>query len=332
MMRGRTAVLLLGICASCRQPPEVAFVSDRFAIAPEFAGELCGGNIAFMETRLAAIEALLGIEAPGRIRYNWVEDVDGFCHEEAEACAEGATIFGPWKYFEHELVHAAVTGSLGRPKSFLGEGVAVALSGGSIAPTSVMPSEFLGRTPRDSSAVDNRDFYGTAGHFVRFLLDEFGPEKLVQLYRASDYDDSVAQFRGQFEQAYGLSFDEVEALYLDAAYDVYPPPFGCPEPTMAWDGVAFVAEVAVDCSEAATLRVSATQMERSATVRPDSSVLGAFTLDGVEERFPDRCFAEPYDFDGMAEFVGLFQPGSYTVTVTAELDAPRTVRAELRPL
>lgn len=329
MTRGRSAVLILGMCAGCRQPPEVTIVSDRFDIAPEFDGELCGGNIAFMEGRLAAIEALLGVEA-GRIRYNWVEDVDGFCREGAGGCADGTTIFGPWKHFEHELVHAAVA-SLGRAKPFLEEGVAVALSGRSLSPPIMMPSEFLGGKPLESMGPGDQELYGTAGHFVRFLLDEFGPEKLVQLYRASDYDDSVAQFRGQFEQVYALSFDEVEALYLDAAYDVYPPVFGCPAPTMAWDGAAYVEEVAVDCAEAATLRVSATRMERSATVRLGSRTSGALTLDGVEERFPDDCFAEPYDLDGMAAVFGVFQPGSHSVTVSAELDAPRTVHVELRP-
>ncbi|MFY0532316.1 hypothetical protein [Nannocystis pusilla] len=194
-------VTMLGV-AACRQPPEVAFVTDRFEIAPEFEGELCGGNVAFMEARLAEIEELLGIEARGKIRYNWVEDISGFCPDSASACADGTTIYGPWSLFEHELVHA-VAASMGQAKPFLAEGLAVAFSAPMLAPGSMMPSDWLDFDPLETQGVDDAYSYATAGHFVRFLYEEFGAEPLTRLYRMSEPDDSEAQLRGQFERVYG---------------------------------------------------------------------------------------------------------------------------------
>ncbi|MFY0532315.1 hypothetical protein [Nannocystis pusilla] len=62
--------------------------------------------------------------------------------------------------------------------------------------------------------------------------------------------------------------------------------FGCPEPTMAWDGAAYVEEIVVECSDPSTLRISASRMQRTTTLRLDALTPGWLTLDGRMEVMP----------------------------------------------
>ena len=313
--------------------PEVAFVTDRFEIAPDFDGELCAGNVLFMETRLAEIEALLGIHVESKIRFYWLEDTTGFCSKGGNCTADG-TIYSDWNSFEHELVHAVAAAALGqRAKSFLAEGLAVAFaSSGTLAPGRIAPSLLIDRTSYGPTTMETNELYGGAGHFVRFLYEEFGPDRLTELYRGSDPDDSEEAFRGQFAAVYGQSFDDVEALYLDVAFDAYPSVFGCPEPTMTWDGSIFAADVALACERPDVLRTGAAWMAQRSTLRLEASTFGELTVDGVRElSFSESCPAAPYDISDAPEPHGLFDAGWHTIQISIPLATPRTARVEFRP-
>ncbi|WP_096333355.1 hypothetical protein [Nannocystis exedens] len=307
--------------AACQpEPPAVAFVTDRFDIAPEFDGPLCAGNIPYMEARLSWLEEVLEVEPVGRVRYNWVSDAGEFC-DGPLACAIGHTLYGPWSEFEHELVHVIATTSMGRASPFLEEGLAVALTSLSAAPG--VPSEWLGRFPHDLETTARGDFYGGAGHFVRFLLDTRGMAPWKRLYAASDYDDSAATLRARFAEAYGESFAEIEAEYLDAAWDAYPPLSGCPAPDLLpWMPSG---EFALECDDPAVMRTGPNVMVRPITLGLVTRTVGDFLVAG-KRASPDWCPLRPVSIDGL--FVGSLEAGLHTATVGAPLDEPKVVRAE----
>jgi hypothetical protein len=329
---GGVIVALVGLfgCGDQWEPPElpIRIVTERFEIAPDFEGEPCAGNVPFMEERLAALEALLGVEVEGKIRYYWLENTEHYCPHDTTGCVSDDVIVSNWGSFAHELVHAAAS-PLGRASPFLEEGLAVAFQGTNIAVTDGVPSELLGDRPSTSDIGARSEFYAVAGHFVRFLYEEYGSEKLIRLYRASEYDDSEARLRGLFAEVYGLSFDELEAHYMDAAFDAYPPAFGCPEPTLVANGETFVEEVVLECADPRVLRVRDDVMVRPASLWLAGPTFGALNVDGEPESSVDRCADQPYD---LSSFVpGRFDAGTHTVEVAAKLDAPRTAVVEFVP-
>lgn len=315
---------LLGGCEP--EPPAVTTVQGRFEIAPDFEGPICAGNLAHMEERLAWLEQALGLAAPETIRFHWLTGDNPFCQGHG-ACAGGGTIYGPWASFDHELVHVVLS-SLGRAHPFLEEGMAVAFSE-DLALDRLLPSQWLDDKPSDFEGVDNQEFYATAGHFVRFLHDVYGVEKLIALYRRSDYYDGPAGFREDFLAVYGVSFDDIEAAYVDTAWVVYPPPYGCPEPDLEWDGAVFGADLELDCEDPRVVRNDDSYMERVATLELPSPRSGLIRVDGAPQLLVRSCRAAPGDLS--ESFHGRLDAGRHSVRIATELEAPRTVRVEFDP-
>lgn len=122
-----------------------------------------------------------------------------------------------WSVLEHEIVHAIVD-RFAQPPPFWNEGIAVALDGNGThhGAATVMQSIHLD----DAADLD----YSTAGHFVRWLLEEQDPARIRPILRGA-----------AFEPNYDLPFPEAAALFEQEQPFAYPPWFACDHPALALD-------------------------------------------------------------------------------------------------
>ncbi len=117
----------------------------------------------------------------------------------------------------HELTHLFTWNTFGRPVSaMLSEGVAVYTGMTLIADSDHMPIDVFcaayhqaGRLPRVSTSLSfqghirDLENYYTAGCFVQYLIETYGPEKFGQLYPTGDY-----------VSVYGRPLVELEAEWI----------------------------------------------------------------------------------------------------------------------
>jgi hypothetical protein len=56
--------------------------------------------------------------------------------------------------------------------------------------------------------------YREAGSFMRFTIDRYGIERVLEFFRISSRTDSVAVIKERFQSAFGVSMDDVEREWL----------------------------------------------------------------------------------------------------------------------
>jgi len=61
----------------------------------------------------------------------------------------------------------------------------------------------------ECSATDRQ-----AGSFVRFAIDRYGIERMLEFFRISSRNDSIAVIKERFLTAFGVSFDTAESDWL----------------------------------------------------------------------------------------------------------------------
>jgi len=182
----------------------VTNIHDRAMVT--FERPLCRGNIALIEETMAHVEDSLDVQVQSPIDitlWSRYADVADHCWEGALGCYSDGEIHTLWYGLEHEIVHA-VAGPLGRPDPLWIEGIAEALSG----PTRHGEADVVSLVGlEDGKEVD----YRTAGHFTRWLLEEYGVEGIRALARGSSFED-----------AYGMELADANAEYEENAPWSYP--------------------------------------------------------------------------------------------------------------
>lgn len=315
-----------------QDPPPDADGSERFDLVTDFEGPLCDSNLRHLEQRLAWLEDTFDLTVEGEIQYFWFEGEHTLCSSSTGgACAEGLTMIGPWMSADHELVHI-VLGTLGRAKTFLEEGTAVAFSQDFILMQDPdPPSLWLDCDLRAPGEFNGPGCYFAAAHFIRFLIDRHGLDRFKELYAGSRYEDGVDEFLTGFESVYDQPFSAIEAEYLDTAYDVYPGMAGCGTPTIPLLGEPYSGEFSLRCGDdPEVLRVDATQMMRRVHFSLAEPASGAFLVDG-EEAYVSHCAPEPYDVDTPPPPQGSFAAGIQTLHLSAPADSPTTKRVTFEP-
>ena len=64
------------------------------------------------------------------------------------------------------------------------------------------------------AAADDVLSYREAGSFMRFTIDRYGIERVLEFFRISSRTDSVTLIKERFQTAFGLSMDDVEREWL----------------------------------------------------------------------------------------------------------------------
>jgi hypothetical protein len=174
---------------------------------------VCGGTLGWMDDRVVALKAVFGEKTYAHIDYYWVPDLwpgQPWCREPASGCAAEDRVYSEHVPHEHEVIHALRRDDL--PAVFE-EGLAEMF--GDIGWTREPASRArLLEILESGDPIDNAD-YSRASHFVAFLIESHGMERLDQLASLGDYHDSYSEVQSNFADAFGLSLDQALADYSD---------------------------------------------------------------------------------------------------------------------
>jgi hypothetical protein len=224
---GRASAVVLSAAglfwaSGCQEPldlPPLTYETERARIGTAFDEPLCAADLAWFDPRIEAIERLAGVERSKPVEV-YIYGSEGWppCNGDLLiGCyhVQDDFIAGYWSAIDHELVHAITKGKVHFPSNFWEEGTAEALTEGGVNgdPTSPLTA--------DITLSNQRPNYAVAGHFVRFLYEDFGEDAAQKLIDG-----------GRPEDITGLSLDELTTLYESEAPHSYAAKNPCPEPVV----------------------------------------------------------------------------------------------------
>jgi hypothetical protein len=229
--------------------PEVQWVGEHVAFAPEHPEEVCAGTREYLDRRAGEMLERLGSE-PSQIEYYLVDDVDEHCSTSfvAAGCAKPGVVYSMMVPLLHEIVHAR-SGN-GMP-SVLEEGLATYF--GDPFPLYEMASrERLADLLASNENLTSNAEYARASHFVAFLTETFGWESVLELDDELSGESSPAQTDAAFQSVFDV--DVAGAL---EAYEDYPECWGsvdtslaCVTPPVSTDPFVATFERVIDCESA----------------------------------------------------------------------------------
>ena len=199
---------------------------------------LCESYVSEADAKATALFQYLGVDASQRTVADWFQfGQDEFLAGASPCdldptklptgCAIGKHAYGMAEAIEHELVHAYAS-ALGHPSPLFTEGLAVSLS---CRPD---PSWYAGGAPpgdwRFFLRVQEMNAWQSA--FVSYLLDSFGPEPFVRLYRALSFDASETDVADTFQRVYGESIDTAWSAMLSGKGRLCVGLFSCATPVL----------------------------------------------------------------------------------------------------
>jgi hypothetical protein len=272
-------------CTSCQVELPIEYETEHLRIGTDLDHPLCHGDLVALERIIARVEDELSIQMSDVATvYLW--DYDRWDPESVGCRAYALGCFRPtsmtiWTSdvaLEHEIVHAVVGRSSLAP--FFDEGLADVYGGAQTRFGTTAPSANEGT----SGATTDR---GTGSHFVRWLRELWGPAPLGLLVRA-DEPTSYA-----FEAIYGMSIEDAEALYFEAAPYGYPSIYACDGPvlTETHGSHGWTGEVALDCGAGTDTRAAALGMRAHRTFHVRDS--GYYTVSVDADWFDIFRCSEP---------------------------------------
>ena len=185
--------------------------------------------------------ARLGISPAQKIAYNKYQSrADMGAHTgaystNAFAQPDQFAIYTLWPTDNHEVVHL-YTSLFGRTPGLFNEGIAVAFQVDPVAGdfvtrfngeavdvscrgylqagTLLLPLSRIAQTSDWTRITDSTLAYREAGSFMRFLIDTYGVDRVLQFFRASTTDDPMSAIDAHLTQTIGRSLDQLEQQWL----------------------------------------------------------------------------------------------------------------------
>lgn len=200
-------------CGAGESLPPIRYETETTVVGTAFEDPLCAGDLAFLDKTVRFAEEMLGVEAETPIEVYLYDVGEVPCEESPFGCYTPGTgrVTSLWAGVDHELVHAVST-SIKFPSTFWEEGVAEALNGAGTHLYDRMLSS-------DALTSVERPNYAAAGHFVRWLIETRGMDRLNRAIRQQP-----------LEKIYGQSAEELVADYNETAPWGYPAWAPCPQP------------------------------------------------------------------------------------------------------
>jgi hypothetical protein len=330
---------------------ETRYHTSHVDIAPGFTQPVCQGTLDEIDRHVDVVADLLDIDTPPRSTWYWFNesatgarvDVDrcDWC-ENCTSCYRGAgAVVSSVDAILHELVHSVVEPAWGGSDILFFEGVAIGLD--RIEEHGTVHTVLSDDDDELPSNVADSHYGG--GHFTRWLLDRYGPEKFRQLFGPPLSESSTKAEVFEFvEQVYGVPFLDLEAEYLASAPTIYPAPGLCDGlMDIPWTGDRWELSVSADCEAAHVFGPLDTDASEPADVPAPVAVAVTLEipadLEGVDlaawipsnqsaNLFP--CFDAPlYGVDPAIAstvvlanpLVGAITPGRYRLELPAEASA-----------
>jgi hypothetical protein len=221
------------LAAACHGTEERIFehhieIGDKAIVSSD--SRLCQADILRIERAVVHAEDVLAPPIVEPIRVYLYDHGLTRCISGAAGCFIDGEIHTLWQSIDHEIVHA-VAQPLGRPSSFWSEGMAEAISN---------------RTQRGSTDVEvnleltpgNMDYH-TAGHFVRWLMEEHGEEGIRRLAEGES-----------LSRAFDISLSEAIADYEANSPWSYPRWNPCPgDELVPTEPNRWLSTIDANCSE-----------------------------------------------------------------------------------
>ena len=210
---GVLAVVLLGNGCGADLPNDRRWTSDHFVFHTRTVERAaCADILTLLEAHFTTMQAYLGFSWPqGRVvdYYKFVDKNDRDSNSDCgsgDRCTSSSAIQSDNAFDPHELIHAYLAPT-GEPPVLFIEGAAVALS-----------CQMAGRTRPSLQAdavlrpgVSSADLYTAGGWLVSYLVDEFGPAKLMSIYGQLESGMSPAQIDAVLAGVYGMPFADLWA-------------------------------------------------------------------------------------------------------------------------
>jgi len=323
-------------------PTDVVYEGDLIRIRAAPGLEPCGGTGRSMEAMLSLLiteTGLGGLESPLEVYWLRGDDVQELCKADSEivgcslSTTEAVTSRMPE---EHEVVHAYFERK-GAPfrYSFFDEGMATVYGTGTHVPAP--------QTPLEESILFDRRMpgvhYPRAGHFVSFLIEEFGPQTTAAFVAQSSSVTSES-LPVDFEAHFGEPLERVIEAYTtempeSCAGRGWQRFSACEQEPTEW-GSTFTWEVNVGagCEDEVSLGGSGGAVRERFIYETDEDVVVQVQGVGIVDHRPRvelmRCgggceeeFSYTHDLEENGVLFGLpLDAGKYLVTSEFESGAP----------
>jgi hypothetical protein len=204
----------------------------------------CPDILGPLEDHFAFMQAYLGFDWPAgaNIQYYKFVDLADFeahagCPTGTSGCAPPGAVRSPYPMHKHELVHAYLAFT-GHPPGVITEGIAVALSCQARAYADSKPTLSWDELAALEFSPDNNDVYAAGAWLVGYLLDTFGPQAFVALYRTLPRGADANTMDAAFRDAYGQSLSAIWAAALDEDQPRNTCVSECSRPALSLDGTS----------------------------------------------------------------------------------------------
>jgi len=325
-------------CEACLDLPPIRYETEEAIIGLDFDVPLCQDDLDRIDRHIAFVEDMLDAASDEKIEiYIYASSPPRCPGLEGNSCYDTRRkiIRTHGTMLEHEIVHAVVD-RFAEPPPFWNEGIAVALDGNGSHPgvATVMQSIHV----EDAADLD----YATAGHFIRWLLEEHDPALIRPILEGA-----------AFEPTYDLPFPEAAALFEQEHPYAYPRWFPCDYPPLPQDEVGGgwheTVEIACDVPGGSTDEGGPFSVVRTVELTPGSyeiethgglgtRLVGCHTdvlMDEPPPNFhgdiPNEVETHPgvlFESGSLQEFE-ITEPGLFKVVAMAR-DEHETVEIELR--
>lgn len=345
MVAGRTrllcAVAAVGSTVACSDPgaafefppTDVVYEGDLVRIRAAPGLEPCSGTGRSMEGMLSFLSSetgLGGLDSPIDVYWLDVDDVQELCKAGPEivrcslSTTEAVTTRMPE---EHEVVHAYFERK-GAPfrYSFFDEGLAMVYGTGAPVPAP--------QTSLDEAMMFDRRMpgahYPRAGHFVSFMIDEFGPEATAA-FVAESSSVTPESLAADFEAHFGEPLERVVEAYSERSESCggngWQRFSACEQPPTEWrTELRWDVDVGAGCSSEVSLGTVGRSVRERFIYETDEDVVVRVEGIGVVETRPEvtlmRCgggcdeeFSYTHDLEERGVLFGLpLDAGRYLVT------------------
>jgi hypothetical protein len=264
-MHTRAATLLAACLGStaCQEPlPPIRYVTEKALIGTDFDEEVCPYQLQAIDDQIRFAEDMLGAPSDEKIEIYAYSEPPTSCHGIGCYDYKRNIIQTYWAAIDHEVVHAVEARFVDEPRTFWSEGIAVALEeqGTYEGQSSVLSN--VGVT--DNLKLD----YSTAGHFVRWLLENEDPVLIRRVLKGESTD-----------AVYGRSIEALAAEYEAEHPFAYPPWRPCDYPALPSPEVGRWAEtIEVSCDHP---QGTAGENYRRSVVRSVELEAGTYALETI---------------------------------------------------
>jgi hypothetical protein len=206
-LRGLLPTILFPLALACGDEslPRIRYETAEARIGTDFEQALCSHDLAWVDEHIGFLEDVLDAHSDEPVEIYVYVGGPPQCRGLGCYTAEGY-VAGDWSSLDHEIVHAIVD-RFADPPLFVSEGIAEALSGRGTQRGSTTVAENLDE--RDPGKLS----YYTAGHFMRWLVEERGDVADVRALLET----------GDASAIYGGSLEALGAEYEESAPFSFPP-------------------------------------------------------------------------------------------------------------